>query len=324
MDNDPDELARFKAEINLTEYAASCGYQLDKRESSRNSAVMRHPDGDKIIIAQTGQHWVYFSVRDDHDNGTVIDFVTHREGRGSIGKTRQILRQWTGSPRPKPATAYYVQSLAPTTHDRAAVLCHFMRLQPINHHPALTGRGITPALLTRPRFAGCVYSDERRNACFPHYDQDGLAGWEMKNRNFTGYAAGGSKGLWFSKTKPTDAALVIAESALDALSYAALFPDDQTRYFSTGGSLNPNQPALIAAALAKMPQPAALILATDNDPAGDALADQIRTLVPDGLEVRRPRPEIGKDWNDQLQAQTRRPEHPARAPRTVTDAPEGR
>jgi len=38
---------------------------------------MRHRDGDKIVIARndTSGAWVYFSVRDDRDNGTIIDFL---------------------------------------------------------------------------------------------------------------------------------------------------------------------------------------------------------------------------------------------------------
>lgn len=68
-----DELERFKTTINLTEYATSQGYQLDKRASSRNSVVMRHPAGDKVVIARgEDQHWIYFSVRDDADNGSII------------------------------------------------------------------------------------------------------------------------------------------------------------------------------------------------------------------------------------------------------------
>ena len=64
-----DELERFKTGINLTEYAASEGYQLDRRASSRNSGVMRHPGGDKIVIARGEDgHWIYFSVRDGTDN----------------------------------------------------------------------------------------------------------------------------------------------------------------------------------------------------------------------------------------------------------------
>ncbi len=136
-----------------------------------------------------------------------------------------------------------------------------------------------------------------------------MSGWEIKNNGFTGFAKGGEKGLWFSRTKATDTALVIAESALDALSYAALHPDDKARYFSTGGSLNPKQPGLIATVMEKMPRPAVVILATDNDPAGHELAATIQSLAPDGpgLEFRRPLPEVGKDWNDQLKAQRPNP-----------------
>jgi hypothetical protein len=47
-----EELERFKTSINLNEFAASPGYAMDSKESWRNSAVMRHPDGDKIINAK--------------------------------------------------------------------------------------------------------------------------------------------------------------------------------------------------------------------------------------------------------------------------------
>ena len=301
LGNDAAELAGFKRSINLTEYAASTGYELDKRESSRNSAVMRHSNGDKIIIARQSDNWIYFSVRDDEDNGSIIDFVMRRQV-GGIGRARQTLRQWIGHPPPVDPRRY-TPALETSTRERAGIMRRFAKMPVIQSHPYLTRRGITAALLALPRFAGCVLQDERKNACFPHYDYDGLAGWEVKNCNFNGFAARGTKGLWFSRTRPTDARLVIAESALDALSYAALFPDEQTRYFSTGGSLNPDQPALIRAALAKMPAPAALILATDNDEAGNALADAIQSLAPPAMDIRRPLPMTGKDWNDQLRAQ---------------------
>jgi hypothetical protein len=47
---------------------------------------------------------------------------------------------------------------------------------------------------------------------------------------------------------------VIAESGIDVLSYAALHPDEAARYVSTDGAMNPNQPALITAASARMGQ----------------------------------------------------------------------
>jgi hypothetical protein len=45
-------------------------------------------------------------------------------------------------------------------------------------------------------FAGHIRIDVRGNAVFPHIDRDGVCGYEIKNRNFTGFAPGGEKGLW--------------------------------------------------------------------------------------------------------------------------------
>ncbi len=64
----------------------------------------------------------------------------------------------------------------------------------------------------------------------------------------TGFASGGEKGLWFSAVRSSDTTLVIADSVIDALSSAALHPDEVARYVITGGAMNPNQPGLISAA----------------------------------------------------------------------------
>ena len=167
-----EELEQFKTGVNLSEFAASKGYALDRRESSHNSAVMRHPDGDKIIIAKneaTGA-WIYFSIRDDRDNGTIIDFLQNRGG-GSLGKVRQALRAWLGAPRPAgvqlPA---FVHDLMPISKDRAGVMTAWDRAKVCLSLPYLTGRGLGPDVLTLPRFAGCIRVDQRNNALFPHYD----------------------------------------------------------------------------------------------------------------------------------------------------------
>ena len=89
------ELDDFKRKIDLRQYAAEQGYTLDKRESWRGSAVMRN-GGDKVVIKLDGDgHYVYFSVRDDRDNGSIIDFVQHRK-RLSLGEVRKELRPWIG------------------------------------------------------------------------------------------------------------------------------------------------------------------------------------------------------------------------------------
>lgn len=297
------ELERFKTEINLSEFAASRGYALDRRESSRNSAVMRRPDGDKIIIAlneATGA-WMYFSVRDDRDNGTVIDFLQNRGG-GSLGEVRKTLRAWHGSPRPVLQPTLFARDLVPVSRDRAAVLTAWERARACASLPYLTSRGLGPDVLALPRFEGCFRVDQRNNALFPHYDKDGLCGYEIKNEGFTGFAPGGVKGLWHSKTKPSDHWLVLTESAIDAYSFQVIHGGDSARYMSTGGALNPQQPSLLRGAMEKMPDGSVIILAFDFDDAGDKLAEEVKALAPAGRKVRRmlPEPGTGKDWNAML------------------------
>jgi len=305
------ELDVFKREINLTEYAAGQGYRIDRKASSRNSVVMRSEAGDKIVIAR-GQdgHWIYFSVRDESDNGTIVDFVQKRKGV-KLGGVRQELRPWAGGGWGEPVRPHpdlFAQEIAPISRDRAQVLMALARMKPLAFHGWLEEeRAIPRRLLLSPRFAGRIRVDVRANVVFPHADQDGPCGYEIKNRGFTGFAKGGEKGLWFSAARAGDMALVIAESAIDALSYAALHPDEATRYASTGGAMNFNQPALIAGAIARMGQGSRIVIATDNDPGGHALADQIEALARDSgradLAVSRELPEgQGQDWNDVLRA----------------------
>jgi len=305
-----DELEDFKTHINLSEYAAAQGYVLDRKASSRNSAVMRSPAGDKIVIAcGEDRHWIFFSVRDDRDNGSIIDFVQKRQ-HCKLGGVRQELRPWLGGFRhiTRPHPDLFAREIEHISKDRARLLLELARMQPLLFHRYLEDeRHIPAALLKSARFAGRLKVDARANAVFPHADQDGPCGYEIKNRNFTGFARGGEKGLWFSAARAGDTALVIAESGIDALSYAALHPDERTRYASTGGAMNPNQPALIRSAIERMGQGSRIVIATDNDNGGRALAGQIEALARasgrEDLAVIRDLPAGERqDWNDVLRA----------------------
>jgi hypothetical protein len=193
--------------------------------------------------------------------------------------------------------------------DRSRVVFALARMKPLAFHRYLeTERHIPRALLHDPRFAGSIRIDARSNVVFPHADRDGPCGYEMRNAGFRGFSPGGTKGLWFSAARKGDRFLVIAESGIDALSYAVLHPENAARYASTGGAMNPAQPALIRAAAAKMPEGARVIAATDNDQAGRDLADEIEIAVREAgrsdLTVHRDLPPgEGQDWNDVLRAQ---------------------
>lgn len=296
------ELERFKIEVVLPEFAAARGYFLDRRASSRNSVVMRHPDGDKIIIAryEGTTHWVYCSVRDGRDNGTIVDFLQNR-GVGSLGMVRKTLRDWLGMSRPTSQLPLFVQELQPISRDRAEVIAEWEKAAPCLSLPYLTGRGLGPDVLALPQFAGRVRVDRRHNALFPHYDKAGLSGFEVKNKGFTGFAAGGRKGLWYSRAKETDRRLVLVESAIDAISFHVLFGDQHTRYMSTGGELNPQQPTLLRGAMEKLHPSADIVLGFDDDEGGEKIAKEVEAAAPAGRKLVRMRPDGGKDWNQVLQ-----------------------
>lgn len=297
------ELESFKTEIDLRGYAAALGYGLDRKESWKGSSVLRHPNGDKIIVKRDHDgHFVYFSVRDESDNGSIIDFVQRRKA-ANLGQVRQELRPWLGKQGPFPAL---FPALQPTTKDRLAVERQYRLMQDVARHAYLEEERRLPVeTLLSPRFAGRIKTDARGNAVFGHFDQDGLCGYEIKNTGYTGFARGGEKGLWLSHTEATDQRLVLCESAIDALSYAALFPAPDTRYASLGGQMNPKQPLLLKALLLKLPTDAEVIAATDADVDGCAYAQLIASLVSEtsrtDLCFVRQEPTAGKDWNDVLQ-----------------------
>lgn len=326
---DRDELETFKRVIDLSEYAAARGYQLDRKESSRSSRVMRC-DGDKISISRAPDgHWVYYSFRNLEDNGTIVDFVANRDcphamrGQVPLGLVRQELRRWTHTERHIPEFARV--DLKPTTKDLAQVEQTLARAQLRISHPYLESRALSPSTLSDPRFRGTwsiatgYFRDglwqplcgDRGNVLFPHRDENGVCGYEAKNRDFTGFAPGGEKGLWASRVRATDNVLVIAESAIDAISYHELSPNPKARYVSFAGQMNPRQPALLERAVTWMPAGASVIAATDRDHAGHAYARQIEEICerhPSVSFVRHePRAARGKDWNDQLR------EHRARS-----------
>lgn len=303
-----DELEEFKSQINLCEYVSSRGFTLDQKQSSRSSAVMRHANGDKLIVARgANRHWMYFNVHDGRDRGTIIDFVQVRD-RTSLGEIRKELRSWIDSSgQIVVATPQQFAELVPAEHDVARVLTAWEKACPINglHDYLEKERKIPKQVLSEPIVADRIRIDHRRNALFAHYNSDGLCGFEIKNRGFTGFSPGGVKGLFCSRPTPDDNELVICETAIDALSFAALFGTDRKRFVSTAGQLSPAQKRLLQSAATKMSPGSNIVLAMDNDPGGRELVDAITELLSEinldnvALHVRLPGHE-GKDWNDIL------------------------
>jgi hypothetical protein len=301
-----DELHTFKRDIDFLDYATRRhGYARSPRESSAQSHVLRHEARDDKLVVKRDEdgHWVYFSVRDDRDQGTIVDFVQRRTGK-TLGQVREELRGWLGLPRPAldPATA---PARAPSERPRVAFLDVFASAREVASSPYLQARGLRPETLRDPRFAGTFRQDGRGNVLFVHRDSDRITGFEIKNRDFTGFAPGGTKAAWQSAARPTDDRLVIAESAIDALSYHQQHRKDAeaTRYLSTGGTPGRRQLELLGRILDRLPGSCTVIAAVDNDEAGTKLVAQLRELTHAraGLSFLRDSPTLHKDWNDVVQ-----------------------
>ena len=287
MINQDCELDAFKREIDLRQFAESLGYQIDRRESWRGSAVLRRA-ADKIVVKRNGNgHYVFFSLRDDDDNGTVIDFVQRRQTSESGGVCVRFSGHGSAGRRPHRSF--------PSCRQPARTGC--VSNASIGAWPKHSGiriwsviARVPAAVLSSPRFRGRMRIDDRGNTVFPHFDAAGLCGYEIKNRGFTGFAAGGKKGLWFSHTRPGDRRLVLTESAIDALSYATLFPDseDRTRYASLGGRPSLRQMGLVQAAVIKLPEGAEIVAAFDADEAGRWLVAAIGDVVEQSQAPRTP------------------------------------
>lgn len=295
-----NNLSRFKTEINLSQYAASLGYEIDRRKTTRASIVMWR-GADKIVIARRGGVWIYFSVSDDTDRGTIIDFIQKRTGQEMAAIIRS-LRSWSGCADPQD----YAPDVPEQEADPGRVRAVFRKCRIARFHPYLERRGITAAVLSSPRVAGRVYADRYGNAAFPHYGAGGLYGLELKSAEKAVFVRGSVKTFWRANGRREDSKLVIAEAVIDALSYHILHSDPAALYAATGGGLSPEQGKKIAVFAAGRTGLKEVILATDNDAGGDKIAAKIESAIRAGGyagSVRRHSPEErGEDWNDVLKS----------------------
>lgn len=285
MDN---ELDYFKTSLSLVDVAASYGYGVDGQASSRNSIIMRGPGDDKIIVANHQGTYVYFSVRDETDNGTVIDFIQKRTQK-TLGQVRKELRVFAGTSAP--SVPSLLPRPEPSETNIPGVLAAYAAMTAAQDNLFLRQRGLTPATLASPRFATAMRQDKRSNIAFPHYGVEGLCGYELRNHGFYMFAKGGVKRTWLSTNLQSATTVFVVESAIDALSHAQCFPNDYA-YLSIGGAMSPEQVIYVGTLVAGKH----LIAGTDNDKDGEKFAQQLEALTGYAGFVRE-RPHK-KDWND--------------------------
>jgi hypothetical protein len=177
-------------------------------------------------------------------------------------------------------------------------------------------RRLPGALVDELHCQGLIYADERRNAVFLRRDEDGQATGAMlrgtaPGSTFKGLATGTERERgWFhfavgDRGVPQ---LVLAESAIDALSYYGLVHGDcppvgsgayREVYASTDGA-----GALPHALLQRALEDGGLVrVAFDRDERGEAFWQALQERFGgNSLMLWREAPGSGKDWNDLLRA----------------------
>jgi hypothetical protein len=292
----------IKQQVDLTQVAKHFGYETLRRESSRNCIMMQY-GSHKIAVTIDGddKHWVYYTIGnpDKIDSGSVIDYVMNRKQCEFQEAVTWFKQEWQHIPetsRP-PRT-----KIEPSSKNTQSVVKSLLGMQLATEMPYLSSRGISKETLVSPRFHGRIYKDSRNNVVFPHYGTNGTVGYELKNFNgFTGFSPNGEKALWFSNAEKNDQTLVIAESAIDAISYSLLYPDpnNRTRYASIGGQMSPKAKDLLYSTAKNFPGQH-ITLAFDNDTAGKTITEEVQALLADtGKHITTHLPHT-KDFNDDL------------------------
>ena len=277
-------------ELALEPLAERLAYRRDPRNRQR----WKRPGS---VLAGTR----FFDHACGRGGGGAIDLVLHA-AECSFGAAVEFLERHAGLPAAAPDGA----SAGPLQPARLRLPPPHERCWPTVRDFLRAARGLDPALLERCRRDGLLYADARRNAVFVCRDPAGaVTGAELGGtrpapggRTFKGLAPGSRKargGFWLPPGRAAPAAVLVVESALDALSVHQAPPPGlpaATLVASTAGVSAAWPPWLDA--WPDLPP----LCGYDADPAGDRAATALQRQRP---AVRRHRPRGAKDWNELLQ-----------------------
>lgn len=241
------------------------------------------------VLSVNGAKFINWNL--DWGGGGAIDLVMHLRQVG-FGQALQWLEQRFGSVTSLPSQA------TPQT-------CSLALPAPVPDTWSRVERYLVeqrklPATLLEPLVqSGTVYADARGNAVFLLRDTAAIpVGAELRGTTTSGWrgmAPGSRKDRgFFGVAAPDSGAIVLCESAIDALSCHAL----HSGYLCLSTSGARPEPAWLPALIA---QGVPIYCGFDADPTGEAMAQRMHERHP---AIRRLRPSA-KDWNDLLRQITR-------------------
>ena len=275
-----ERAAQLRA-LPLAQVLVWCGAQPDAADKNKWHTA-------RGVVSLRGAKFMNWSL--GVGGGGALDLAMHLQGldfKGAVDWLAQHSGQAGPGPAAPAAAALQLRLPAPDPRWLGRVRGYL-----------LVERGIPAALLEPLIQAGTLYADHRANAVFLLRGQQNLpVGAELRGttgRCWRGLAPGSRKDLgYFSVPAQARPALILCESAIDALSCLALHPEHGC--ISTAGA-RPH-PRWLEPLLAQGRQ---IACGFDRDAAGEGMAQAMIALHP---AIQRLRPQA-LDWNDQLKART--------------------
>jgi len=304
------ELEKFKQEVNIAEVAQLFGYYVDKEKSSRAVKQLRNDQtGDKIVVSknEANGHYIYFSMQDNSDNGTIIDFLQRHTGK-NLGQVRKYLRKWL---KGQIEGKYEPISIQKSNADRNKIYRIWEKIENdkyfVGSWRAISG-DIWEEIAEKNRIK--IQGD---TIYFPMYDLGGICGIEKRTiaNGEKRIISGSTKGLWSYGNLQKAKEIVIAESPLDAISYKLLGGNEDIYVLATMGAIGEKQKEILRVILDRAKEKE-IVIATDNDLAGELLAQEIVEIskeVGATNKLYRAAPPNAKDWNEELQRVNKRRSH---------------
>ncbi|MGI4735081.1 MAG: toprim domain-containing protein [Janthinobacterium lividum] len=268
---------QVKKDINLMDLVLTLGYQHNRAKSGSDPEKGKFhtfdykgkPTVDQVIIYKAASgDYLYFNRADDRDKGTVIDFIKHRlehpripgitaePGKNIWASVIANAKRFLSLPAQERHNSQALQQqMEPVERSDRFIPDFLQKTAPLTDTTYLNARGLTSETLTNPAFAGRILNHVHAgtsktgqpyrfvNIAFPQIYKDSIVGLEIKSQGFKGQAANSlnSSALWLSGATPKTNALIVAESAIDALSHFQLKQPSNALYASTSGQLTDNK-----------------------------------------------------------------------------------
>jgi hypothetical protein len=268
---------QVKKDINLMDLVLTLGYQHNRAKSGSDPEKGKFhtfdykgkPTLDQVIIYKaTSGDYLYFNRADDRDKGTVIDFIKFRlehpripgitaePGKNIWASVIANAKRFLNIPAQERHTSQALQQqMEPVQRTDRFIPDFLQKTAPLTDATYLHARGLTAETLANPAFAGRILNHVHTgtsktgqpyrfvNIAFPQVYKDNIVGLEIKSQGFKGQAANSlnSSALWLSNVNPKTNSLIVAESAIDALSHHQLKQPSNALYASTSGQLTDNK-----------------------------------------------------------------------------------